>query len=83
LSISCFFYGFYTFFSILSNFASVSPNVQAVTWRFFVPKKEKCKAFLRVQKNVAEQNRPEGRLFWRFLPKFVPDTVALPYLKLL
>ena len=28
--------------------------------RFFVPDKEKCEAFLRAQKNVAEQNPTKG-----------------------
>ena len=28
--------------------------------RFFVPDKEKCEAFLRAQKNVAEQNTTKG-----------------------
>jgi hypothetical protein len=27
--------------------------------RFFAPDKEKCEAFLRAQKNVAEQNTPQ------------------------
>jgi hypothetical protein len=35
-------------------------NVLAVTDVFFAPDKEKCEAFLRAQKNVAEQNRAEG-----------------------
>jgi hypothetical protein len=28
--------------------------------RFFAPDKEKCEAFLRAQKNVAEKNRTKG-----------------------
>jgi hypothetical protein len=28
--------------------------------RFFAPDKEKCEAFLRAQKNVAEKNRIKG-----------------------
>jgi len=33
---------------------------------FFAPDKEKCGAFLRAQKNVAEKNRAEGEARTRF-----------------
>jgi hypothetical protein len=34
--------------------------------RFFAPDKEKCGAFLRAQKNVAEKNRTKGEVRLRF-----------------
>jgi hypothetical protein len=41
--------------------------------RFFVADKEKCEAFLRVQKNVLEQNRAEGEARTRFCGSRAPE----------
>jgi hypothetical protein len=54
---------FVKYFYTLSHkiyFAGISLNVPAVTDVFFAPDKEKCEAFLRAQKNVAEQNTTKG-----------------------
>ena len=40
---------------------------------FFVPDKEKCEAFLRVQKNVLEQNRTKGEARLRFCGSRAPE----------
>jgi hypothetical protein len=44
----------------LTILAPITHNVPAVTDVFFAPDKEKCEAFLRAQKNVAEQNTTKG-----------------------
>ena len=41
--------------------------------RFFVPEKEKCEAFLRVQKNVLPQNRTKGVARLRFCGSRAPE----------
>jgi hypothetical protein len=48
------------FFKIFSTIlARISSNVLG-TRRFFVPDEKKCEAFLRAQKNVAEQKCTKG-----------------------
>jgi len=54
----------YINYFIYNIFKKLSPNVPAVSDVFFAPDKEKRAAFLRAQKNVAEQNpqRAQARL---------------------